>query len=310
MDRPLAVWHAVSRTFTTLWQLYAGVIFSDSVYSGALLWLATMLEPRSGLLGGAAVISAALAARAFGLVAELAHASAYTYSALFIGLGAVHTFDSLAAVVALAVLGALISPILTASAFTALRSSGVPPLSLPFWLVYSCAWSIGRVYGAPWASPSPQPVSPGAELAAPARLLLEGLGGLFFAPRTDVGALVLVAMCLSSRHAPGLLLISLATTLLAAWIFPLSHRVCLGILANACLTALGMGTFWNAPSRRGYAFALAGACACVAITLGLAGPLGLLGFAPLSLPFTLSVSVLLVVERARAFRAAVPATQV
>jgi hypothetical protein len=125
-----------------------------------------------------------------------------------------------------------------------------------------------------------------------------------FTPRADVGALVLCALVLCGRRVPLCALVASCAVLGLDALVPLPAAVRFGSLVNGMFAAVGLGSFWYADRRDALVIALAGALLCVALTLGLYGPLGKLDCAPLSLPFNLSIFAVLLIARQRVARGA------
>jgi urea transporter len=289
--RSLPLWaSAVAR-------LYAGVLFSSSRRVGGLIFLATLLTPRAGALGLAAVLSAALSARCAGLVGDVKQLSAYGYSALYLGLGASQTFLHPLPACTLATLGATASVFLGAGIGHWTGRIGLPALSLPFLIVYSGALAAGRVLGADWtvvASTSGLDV----QWVKPLALCLHALAGLVWSPEPLAGLLVLVALVLHGRVALLLAALALCAPLALDRVLALdAQHVLLGALVNGVLAALGLGCCWFTPSLLSFVRAGLGVFLCTVLTASLADPLGRLGIATLSLPFNLSVFLMLLATR-------------
>jgi urea transporter len=282
-------------------RLYAGCFFSQSTAVGALVFAATALEPRSGLLAAIAVATAVGTAAALGLISEANPSSVYAYSALFIGMGATHTFASPVLALALATLGAAAASLLTAAVRGVLIRVGLPSLTLPFALVYLCAISAGRALGADWApSVLPVPAVYLDFLPVLVKLFFQSLAAILFSPHLEVGIVVFVALCASGKHAPLLATLSFAITLALSRMLALPLAVSFTALINATFTAVGLGIAWYAPSPLTYVRALAGAVGCVLLTVALTEPLGRLELVPLSLPFNFSIYAVLLIAKLRA----------
>jgi urea transporter len=297
---------SLARAGGALLRMYAGILFSDSPAVGGLVLLATFLVPVSGLLGLLAVVSAGVTARLLGLLSGATPPSTYAYSALFLGLGASHTFARPEAILALATIGAAAASLLTAAIRGFMLRFGLPALSLPFLLIYYCAISVGYTLGARWAVPATGFVVFAHPWAwpAPINLFLEALGALLFTPRSDVGLLVFAALCLRGRIAPQLALIAFGITTAVDLMLGLSSAgLGLTALANAIFVALALGNGFYPISIDSYARAALGVVLCLLLTLGLAGPLGRIGLVPLSLPFNLSIFAALLIDRQRGLSA-------
>jgi urea transporter len=287
-------------TGTWFLRLYAGCFFSNNTAVGALIFAATAIEPRSGILAALAVGTAVGTASVLGLISEAHPSSVYAYSALFIGMGATHTFASPVLAVALATLGAVAASLLTAAVRGMLDRFGLPSLTLPFALVYLCAISAGRALGASWAPvPLPLPAPYLDFLPAVVPLFFQSLAAILFSPHIEVGFVVFIALCASSLHAPLLAMLAFAITFgLARWL-ALTPAVGFIALINATFTAIGLGIA-HVPRWRGYLRATAGAFGSVLLCVALAEPLGRLQLMPLSLPFNLSIYAVLLIDNLRA----------
>jgi urea transporter len=289
------------RFSAALLRMYAGILFSSSLSVGALVLLATALVPLSGLLGLLAIGSATATAQVLGLVSEGRPQSEYAYSALFLGLGASHTFAAPEAALALATLGAMLSVIATAALGGWLHRVGLPTLSLPFVLVYSCALSVGSGLGAAWAEPVPCLGLNALRWPAAARMFLEALGAMFFTPRLDVGLVVFASLCLCGGRVPQLALLAFGMTELVDFALSLHHSgLWLSALINATFSAMALGGPASPVSPWLYMRAAFAIALSLLLTVALSGPLGRLGLGPVSLPFNLSVFILLLVGRQRA----------
>ncbi|HKP64040.1 MAG TPA: urea transporter [Polyangiales bacterium] len=282
-------------------RLYAGCFFSSSTAVGAMVFCATALEPHAGILAALAVGTAVLTASALGLISEQSPPSVYAYSALFIGMGAMHTFANPVLALALATLGAAAAALLTAAVRGVLSRVGLPALTLPFTLVYMCAISAGSALGAEWSIPTHVDPSPYLDVLPPlVRLFFESLAAILFSPRAEVGFAVFIALCASGVHAPLLAVLAFSINLLLARLLVLPTPVAFAALINSTFTAIGLGIAWYSPNWLGYVRAMVGACLCVLLTVALSAPLARLELMPMSLPFNLSIYAVLLIANQRA----------
>jgi urea transporter len=295
-----AVGIGLRQSSLALLRMYAGIFCADSPWVGALILLGTVLDPWSGCLGLLALCSAIAAARSLGLLSHTTPASTYAFSALFLGLGASHTFAALGPVLALATFGAAAGVIATAAMSGWLQRVGLPVLSLPFLFVYGCAVSLGNLLGATWAAPTTLVGVNALAWPAPARLFLESLGALLFTPRIDVGLLIFAGLCVRGGQAPKLVLLAFgASELIALGLAVHEPRLRMGALINATFSAIVLGDGLYARSSWSYPRAALGVLLSCLFTITLADPLGRLGLSPVSLPFNLSVFAVLLIARAR-----------
>ena len=249
-----AVLHTLRRSGLALLRLYAGIFCASSPWAGALILCATALDPWSGSLGLLALCSALSVARGLGLLSDAVPPSTYAFSALFVGLGASHTFASIVPTMALATFGAALGVIATAAMRGWMQRVSLPVLSLPFLLVYSCAISLGQLLGATWAAPTPHAGLNALAWPPLLRLFLESLGAMLFTPRIDVGLLIFAGLCVRGGQAPQLVVLALGTTELLD--LPPALRV--SALINGMFSAILLGDGLFARSIWSYPRALLG----------------------------------------------------
>ena len=279
--------------------IYAACFFSSSVVVGGLVLGATLLEPRAGLLGMLGALGGVASARVLGLVRKHEPATGFAYSALFMGLGAGHTFADPVAALALTALGAAATVLLTVSMQSVLARFALPPLSVPFLIVYMCALSMGRALGAHWALPTAAALPELALLPMHVRAFFEALGAFLFTVRADAGMLVFAAFCFSSPRAALCAVLGYTLCVGGAHALHVAPGLSFAAALNATVSAVFLGMSSPRAGWQAYVRASAGALLCLLFTLGLAGPLGRLELSPLSLPFNLSIYTALLIERQR-----------
>jgi urea transporter len=291
----------------SLLRVYAHILFSRSPAVGLLVMLATATVPRAFVFGVIAACAANGTALLLDLEKDAVRDGSYAYNALLVGLGVAQSFTADGPAVAVALLGAAACVVVTA----ALRSltgsgpgsggaAGLPVLSLPFIVVFHLTLSTSAFSGLTLAAPAQTP-SAFEGLPAPIALFARCLGGLFFLPRADAGALVLAALLVHSRIAALLAALAFAAALGLAsrWLsLPDGALDVLGY--NAVLTAVGLGGVWFVPSASSFALGLSGAALAALVTAGAMAPLARLGAAPLILPFNVTVAAVLLAMRRRA----------
>ncbi|MFT3767457.1 MAG: urea transporter [Minicystis sp.] len=283
-------------------RVYAQILFSRSPFVGLLLLSATATVPRAFLAGAVAVLAATVTAVLLDLDPEAIRAGDYGYGALLVGLGIGQTFTGGAEVAGLLIFAAAVSVLITAALRAWLGgAASLPVLSLPFVLTLYLAFGAAGFLGAEAriALYDSSPIVPW--LPPGAALFVRSLGGLFFLPRLDAGALVLAALVLHSRIAA-----SLAASAFTIVLWLAGRGVALPVGAtvevlgyNAMFTALALGGVFFVPSTSSFILALSGAVIAVLSAVGLAGPFGRMGL-PLSIvPFNLTVLVTLFALRQR-----------
>jgi urea transporter len=294
---PGGVLRALREAGELVLRAYAGCLFSNSLWVGALMLGLTALHPFACLLGLLAIGSAVATAHGLGLVSENDVPTVYTYNALFVGLGASFVFAAPHAAVLFAIVGAAACALLTASVRSFTLRAGLPSLSLPFVIVFSCALGCGRALGLSWATPAAISSNPyAAWLPEHLRWFFEALGAIVFQPRAEVGALVLLALMLNSPHAALLATLGYAVAMITGFgVFELPPGLLVQAALNAVFAALCLGMGWFTPSLRSYGLAALGALLCVLITPSLSAPFERLELIPLSLPFNLSIYAVLLI---------------
>jgi urea transporter len=284
-----------------LLRVYAQVLFSRSPLVGLLVLSATATVPRAFAAGLVAVTTATATARLLGLDPESIRAGDYGYAALLVGLGVGQTFTLGAVTAALLILAAALSVLATAALRAAFAALSLPVLSLPFVITLYLALGAAGPLG---AGPRPAPFDPtpfAGAVPAGLALFLRGLGGLFYLPRLDAGALVLAALLVHSRIAGSLAASAFTVVFWLSARFPhLAETVPLaGLGTNAMLAAMALGGVYFVPSSASFLLALAGASIAALSALALGGPFERVGL-PLSiLPFHVAVLVSLFALRQR-----------
>ncbi|MBL8920258.1 MAG: urea transporter [Myxococcaceae bacterium] len=284
---------------------YAQVFFSEARLAGLVLLLATVFAPWAGLLGLGAVLWAIALVRVAHFNLERAGRGLYGFNALFLGLALGTWFEPSAGAVLAVALGVAGLVLLQVSLETALGYYlGLPSVSLPFVVVAHLAW----LASAAVAGLSPAPATLPAADASFWGGYLASLGAVFFQPTWLAGALVLLALVLSSRIAALLSLVGYAVAMgLLAVVHP-SVAVAPALVGlNALLVAVALGGIWFVPQGSSFVLAAVGAALASVLTLALWGALQPLGLPVVVLPFNLSVLLAVYALRQR-LRDAAPKT--
>lgn len=278
---------------------WAQVLFSHSPRVGGLLLLATCFAPATALCGAAAAALALGLARSAGLVPAGVTDGYYGTNALLVGLGVGATLQPGGTAWILLCLGVVLTLIVGAGLRSALLSFDLPVLTLPFLFTFPLVLGAAARLAAP-RLPLASPAL-GLGLPPPLEEGLLALGSLFFVPRAEAGAMVLLALLVHSRVgtllvAEGLLL-AFALSWLGAEVAP-GARAALGF--NLALLALGAGGVWFVPGPASFLLAAAAALAGGLVTLGAMPVLEWLALPLLVLPFNVVMLLLLLAARQRA----------
>lgn len=292
-SRPVLLGRAVLRT-------YAAVLFSRSAGVGLLLLLATATAPRALLGGLLAVVAALGAAWLLDLDHEAVQDGTYGASALLLGLGVGQTLGLSAAALALLIALAPLCVVLTGALRSLLTSSNLPVLSIPFLILFYLMIGVLPLAGLSYSLPASDTMN---RLPAGVLAVLRSIGAIFFLPRWDAGALLLLSLFVHSRIAALLSLLAAAAVLGLKLALPgLAESGQLGVLTlNAVFTAVALGGVWFVPSPASMLWALLGVLLCTLLTLGLAEPLYRLGLPILIVPFNLTVLAMLLASRQRSW---------
>lgn len=281
---------------------YASLLFSRSPYVGAILMLATAPVPRTfcgGLLG---VLGALAAARLLGFDRDVIRDGSYGVSALLIGLGVAQWFGLSWQGLTLLAIFAPLSVLIGAALRSRFAAAQLPVLSLPFLGGFYLLLGLTATASIPFATtPHELPQFFAQLLPNAPRLVLSSVGALFFLPRPDSGALILIALSLHSRIATLLATLALGLCLLMRIPLPLlfDENLFHSLAYNAVFAAVALGGVWFVPSWSSFALAFFGVLSCLLFTVGASGPLGRLGLPVLVIPFNATLLMILLAFRQR-----------
>lgn len=279
---------------------YSQVLFTDSRLVGVLLMLATALEPALLLHGLLAALLAMLTTTSLKLSQDVERAGLFSYNALLVGLGCGALLQPGVGATVMLVAGVLVTVVLTAAMRSALSQFSLPVLTMPFVATFSLILVTAPYFGIPLQALYVPPQG-GLDLPGPLALYLESLGTIFFLPRPEVGALVLLALVLSSRIATLLSLLALAL----AWLLggPVVGVMMPGFLPlmtlNVIFAAIAIGGIWFIPSPSSFSLATIAILLTLAIAVGSYPLLSSLGLSISIAPFNLAVWILLFAMRQR-----------
>lgn len=283
---------------------YSQIFFTRDRAVGALLLAATMVVPRNGLLGLAAVLLSLVVVRAARFSPDLMHRGLYGYNPLLCGLA----------------VGAFVQPLPTALMIlpivivavvflqTALESAigymfNLPVLSLPFVLVTFLLLAILPFLrdAQPAAFLAALEAAPPEWLPEVAGQYLRTLGAIFFAPEVLAGAIVATALFLYSRIGFLLSLLGFGIAwLLLQYVFVFETSLpALVVSYNAALIAIALGGVWFVPQRSSFLFAAVAVLLTTLISVASFLFLGPWRFPVLILPFNLAMILTLYAMRQR-----------
>jgi len=285
----VALWPSIR----SLLLCYSQVLFSGSIWVGLLLLIGTLAMPFSATMGALCAASGLLTSKLLQLEPEERHSGGYGYNALLCGLGIGHSCIGVGAI-AMAVLCGAVCALLTAALRASLGRIGLPLLSIPFIIVYHLVLAI--------AGPAGIGAPPAVDLALPTGpALLRGLGALFFLPRYEVGALVLLALLLHSRISAVLAVAGFAVAYaLGVGFLGLSPETLVLIVSyNAAFSAVALGGVWFVPSASSWLLGMGGAALATLLCAGLLPVHQRLGVPLMVVPFNLTILLTLLAMRQR-----------
>lgn len=243
----LAVW------LDPLMRSYAQILFNRSHVVGLLLLLATAVSPPVAAAGLASVLLATLVARALNLSADLIDSGLFGYNALLIGLGGSYLFEPGPAALLLVTTAVIASVFITAAFHSALGNTfNLPALTLPFVFVFYLQLAAAAVLGVEFTAVAADPLAAWLELPGPVTTFLQSLGALFFLPRVDAGAVVLLALVVYSRVAVLLALLGFSLAhLMGIQLVEMPQALLPVVLGyNFILTAVALGGSGSCPAPR------------------------------------------------------------
>ena len=281
---------------------YGQILLSRDLRTGALVALAVFSFPRLGLATLLAVVVAAVTTWLFGLGSRAVREGIYACTAVLTTLATALFAPGGGHPLVLVVIGAVVSVWLTASFEAAFTSLTLPSHSFPFvlsaWLVHLAARSM------------PAEMEP-TLLMQPLELIPEWLlaptwldvpAAVLFLHGTLAGLLTMLALALHSRIALVLgVLGGLVAALLRAGLRPELEWSGIDTVAsfNAVLTAMALGGLWFVPQPSSILLALAGSAVSVFISYALAPVTAVVLLPVLSLPFVVTVHLVLMAARRR-----------
>lgn len=279
---------------------YAAVLFSRSLVVGLLLFCATAVVP-TALIGGLLAVSLALGtAWLLDLDREAIQDGSYGVSALLLGLGISQTLGLGKGPLILLLGLTPLCVLLNAAVRSWMASANLPALSIPFLMAYYALLGVMPYTG---LLPLELHSDPWSHVPLSIARFLRSTGALLFLPRSDSGALVLVAILVHSRIAAVLAGLAAVVVYLLKISLPyIDGSELIQVLTyNSIFTAVAIGGVWFVPSPSSLLLALLGVLLNAVITLGFAGPLYRMGLPILIVPFNATVLTVLLATRQRAW---------
>jgi murein DD-endopeptidase MepM/ murein hydrolase activator NlpD len=277
---------------------FGQILLSRSRVAGGIVLLAAACTPAALACALLALLGAGLTIRLLSIDGSALDEGPHGGNAVFAGMGVGWAFGLTPTTGALALgLGVLTVAVASFAVVVATRTLSLPVLSLPFVVVYDLALAAAPALG---VAARYQPPPPAARSVVEA--LVSGIGALVFAPRFEVGLLLLAALVVHSRIAFSLAAVgALVVAPFLSGAPP--DGLAPALVLNAVLTAMALGGVLFIPSGSSFALAALGALVSAFLTIALRRPLATLGMPLLVLPFNLAVLLVLCATAQRRWRA-------
>lgn len=318
------------QTLDTLLNSYGMLFFSSDRRFASLILAVSFLNPYAGLAGLVALCLSIASARLMGFSAEQVRSGLHTYSALLVGLGMGTFYDLGTGFWLLLAVAALLSTLLSAVLIGWLGRLNLPALSLGFiltmWLVVLNAkrfstvglterniYWLNEMY-ASGGSGLVRMVQGMEGLGWPPYLsgFLRSMSAIVFQDNLLAGILLTAGLLLHSRIALTLMILGYASalgfiTLMGGYGPGISHY---NLGTNFMLVSSAIGGFYLIPSARSFLWTIALVPVSHLLVVGLWQVTGSWGLPVYSLPFCLTVLVLLYTLQLTASRGSLVPTPV
>lgn len=262
---------------------YGSFLFFTRPSANLLLVACTMLRPWVGMFGLVAGASTLLCRRWLGLTSVAGGLEVVNgvLAGLLIGLLFAPEWRTLA----LALCAGPFAILVSAWLGDALKRQGLPLLSGSFVIVGSGLLAVGRAIALPFAIP---PAATAVDwLPMPIHEFLRALGGIYLTRTAAGGALVLIALMLSSRTLVLLAILAglLAEAILVAIGIPLAGLSASSAITAAVMAAIMTGGLFTTPGARATVVAMFAAAIATLTSVSLFNMLWYMWLPSLSLPY-------------------------
>jgi len=277
---------------------YAGLLFLAGIAANSLLFAA------AALVGS---ITATLTALALGVDRALVRAGMFGFNGTLVAIALLYFLAPVALTWACVILASACSTLLMAALLAAFKAWKLPALTAPFvftsLVFFLSAARFGRLEPTGQLPTAGLPVKAAVEGVVTGGTvgegLLTGIGQVFFQGSTISGALFVVGLLVSSRHAASAALAGSLAGLLVAWGMgaaePAIRAGAFGF--NSVLTAIALARVFLAPGAASTVYALLGAIVTPFVAAACGAALEPLGLPVMTLPFVLTTWVFLLASR-------------
>ena len=310
-------WLAIARkgllySFDTIVNSYAAVFFSNNLWFGLLLLLASFVNPLAGFCGLIGVISANVFSRVIGLNKALIRKGYHGYDAMLVSSGIAHFYAFNQTVLLVVICVGMLATLVSYLIHGILHKYNLPSLSFPFlitiWIVFSAFPSMQTMSVHPeliysmnenvkstgftithWMETITQLERKFLVLPKIVAVYFKSLSSLFFQTNILAGLLIAIGLFIYSRIAFSLSILGFVA---AYFFYPILggdvndfYEKFIGL--NFIFFAIAIGGIYVIPSFASYLMSVILMPLLIIVLFGLNRILFMLGLAPYSLPFTL-----------------------
>jgi len=300
----------VAYIITAVINSYAILFFSQNKMLGFILLVTSFFNPLAGASGLACTLVALAFASLNGCYKQDIESGLFSFNALLFGIGFGTFYHINASFFIWLLIGCLVCVIITLCLYVLLIKRGLPMLSLPFaisfCLLLAAAGSIFRLGLEQRSSSVMYELITSMSLNTHsfpfyADLFFRALSAMLFQNNCTVGLLIAIGLLIHSRIAFSVAIIGFITACMFnhfTGVFPegLSYY---HLGSNLIIAAIAVGSFFLVPSFRSYLWAVAIVPLVVLFILAFTKLLGMYDLPVLSLPFCVSVILLMYFFRSR-----------
>ncbi len=310
-------WLAIAKkwllySFDTIVNSYAVVFFSNNIWFGLLLLLASFVDPLAGVCGLIGVIAANVFSRVIGLNKEFIRKGYHGYDAMLVSSAIAHFYSFNQTVLLVIICVGIFSTLISFLVHGILHKYNLPTLSFPFlisiWLVFSAfpsmhtmqihpelIYSLNEKHKATgftithWLELIDNIESQLISFPKIVSVYFKSLASLFFQSNILAGLLIAIGLLIYSRIAFSLSILGFVS---AYFFYPILggdvadfYEKFIGL--NFIFLAIAIGGIYLIPSLASYLMSVILTPLLIIVLFGLNRILFMIGLAPYSLPFTL-----------------------
>ncbi len=299
-------------SFDTIVNSYAVVFFSNNLWFGILLFLASFVNPLAGFCGLIGVVTANVFSHVIGLNRDQIRKGYHGYDAMLVSSAIAHFYTFNETVLLIIICVGILATLLSFLIHGILHKYNLPSLSFPFlitiWIVFSAFPSMHTMKVHPeliyslnenvkstgftianWMETIAQLERKLLAFPKIVEVYLKSLSSLFFQTNSLAGLLIAIGLFIYSRIAFSLSIIGFVA---AYFFYPILggdvndfYEKFIGL--NFIFLAIAIGGIYLVPSFASYLMSIILMPLLIIVLFGLNRILFMLGLAPYSLPFTL-----------------------